>query len=248
MSGIGATPEPRDNRPGSEITRFLRASFVDPVPAPTPPSAAELRRRRVIVGVTLVLGAVLLGISINLDPGDRRFYLFTLALAATWTVGALVSGPIRLGRAHTRRGTLALPVVQPLVVGAALVSIFVIGALLVAQLPPLRAAVLDVLDHARFASLPAVAVLTVLTGIGEELFFRGALFAALPSRVAIVGSTVVYALTTIATGNGMLVFAAALLGLVAGLQRRVTGGVLAPIITHLAWSMSMLFLLPPLLH
>ena len=32
-----------------------------------------------------------------------------------------------------------------------------------------------------------------------------------------------------------------------GLQRRVTGGVLAPIITHLVWSLGRLLLLPPLL-
>ncbi|WP_307785203.1 hypothetical protein [Janibacter melonis] len=32
-----------------------------------------------------------------------------------------------------------------------------------------------------------------------------------------------------------------------GLQRRVTGGVLGPIITHLTWSLGMLFLLPPTL-
>ena len=42
----------------------------------------------------------------------------------------------------------------------------------------------------------------------------------------------------------MLVFAAAILGLVAGLQRRAGGGVLAPILTHVTWSMTMLLVLP----
>ena len=42
----------------------------------------------------------------------------------------------------------------------------------------------------------------------------------------------------------LLVFAAALLGVVLGLQRRVTGGVLAPMITHVTWSLSMLLVLP----
>jgi membrane protease YdiL (CAAX protease family) len=45
----------------------------------------------------------------------------------------------------------------------------------------------------------------------------------------------------------MLVFAATVLGILVGLQRRVTGGVLAPIVTHLTWSLSLLFILPPLL-
>ena len=35
-----------------------------------------------------------------------------------------------------------------------------------------------------------------------------------------------------------------MLGLIVGLQRRATGGILAPIITHLTWSVSMLYLLP----
>ena len=45
----------------------------------------------------------------------------------------------------------------------------------------------------------------------------------------------------------MLAFAAVLLGVLTGAQRRVTGGVLAPIITHILWSSAMLLLLPPLL-
>ena len=47
--------------------------------------------------------------------------------------------------------------------------------------------------------------------------------------------------------RAMLVFAAFLLGLVLGLQRRATGGVLAPIITHITWSTIMLFALPALI-
>ena len=50
-----------------------------------------------------------------------------------------------------------------------------------------------------------------------------------------------------ATGNVMLVFAAAVLGVLVGLQRRVSGGVLAPMLTHVTWSLGMLFILPPLM-
>jgi len=49
---------------------------------------------------------------------------------------------------------------------------------------------------------------------------------------------------TLATGNVMLAFAAVLLGLVVGLERRASGGVLAPILTHCTWSLAMLFALP----
>ena len=53
---------------------------------------------------------------------------------------------------------------------------------------------------------------------------------------------------TAASGIPLLVLAGLLLGLVTGLQRRVTGGILGPIITHLTWSMGMLFILPKLLE
>jgi ABC-type multidrug transport system permease subunit len=47
-----------------------------------------------------------------------------------------------------------------------------------------------------------------------------------------------------AYGIPLLVLAAVIVGLVVGLQRRVTGGILGPIVTHLTWSLGMLFLLP----
>jgi membrane protease YdiL (CAAX protease family) len=65
-------------------------------------------------------------------------------------------------------------------------------------------------------------------------------------RHAVVGSTLVYALVTMATGNVALVFAAAVLGLVVGLVREWSGGVLAPAITHMTWSLAMLLALPVL--
>jgi hypothetical protein len=45
----------------------------------------------------------------------------------------------------------------------------------------------------------------------------------------------------------MLVFAAAVLGVLVGMQRRVSGGVLAPMLTHVTWSTGMLLVLPPIM-
>jgi uncharacterized protein len=117
----------------------------------------------------------------------------------------------------------------------------------VARLPALREPVEDLLDHARLGSLALVAVITAVNGIAEELYFRGALYAAVGRRHAVLVTTVVYALTTVGAGIPLLVLAAGLLGLITSLQRRVTGGVLGPIITHLTWSLGMLFLLPGVL-
>jgi membrane protease YdiL (CAAX protease family) len=207
---------------------------------------SAFRRRRIVVGFTLLVGAALLGVSLNLEPGDDRFYVLTVLLAATWAVGTLVAGPVHLGWAHTRSATRhARPIVQPVALGLLAVGVFSAGAVIVAQVPLLRDQVDEVLDHARFASLPVVALITLVNGLAEEVFFRGALYAALRSR-QVLWSTLFYTLATVATANVMLIFAAAVLGLLVGLQRRVTGGVLGPMIIHVVWSMSMLFLLPVL--
>lgn len=196
--------------------------------------------------MTAVAGAVLLGYSLSLQPGDDRFYYATFGLAAVWAIGAFASGPLHLGWANTRAGgPLARPVVQPIAVGLFFVGVFALGALVVARVPVLTSAIDDVLDHARYASLWVLALITLVNGIAEELFFRGAVFAAIGVH-PVAWSTLLYAATTLASGNGMLVFAAVVLGSVVGMQRRVTGGVLAPIITHVTWSTSMLFVLPPL--
>ena len=87
---------------------------------------------------------------------------------------------------------------------------------MVREIGPLRDYTEGVLAHARYGSLPLLAVLTLLNGVTEEIFFRGALYAAIGARHPVLISTLVYALATVATGNPMLVFAAITLGLVLG--------------------------------
>lgn len=233
--------------PIGELTRFVRAALIVPVPRDHRISDEAFRRRRVVVGVTLVVGAVLLGWSLAITPGDPIFYLATVLLAVVWVAGAMLSGPLYRGRANARDGRQdALPIWQPLVLGVAALLVFTLGALIVIPIPFLRDSVNEVLDHARFGSLPIVALVTVMNGVAEETFFRGALYSAIGVRRPVIISTVVYGLTTIVTLNVMLVFSAVVLGVLLGLQRRVTGGVLAPIITHCVWSLGMLFVLPPL--
>lgn len=205
-----------------------------------------MRRRRAVVGVSLVVGASLLGLSLRIRPGDPAFYALTLALAANWAAGALLSGPLRLGRIRGSTGQVR-PVLQPIGIGLAAVAVFTVGALLVAEVEPLRASVDAVLDHARYGALPVIVLVTLANGLTEELFFRGALYDALGQRHPVALSTALYAMTTVVTGNVMLVFAATVLGLLVGLQRRVSGGVLAPVLTHLTWSLGMLLILPPLM-
>ncbi|HKX66159.1 MAG TPA: CPBP family intramembrane glutamic endopeptidase [Intrasporangium sp.] len=233
--------------PVAELRAFVDAALVRPVSDSMADPPGTRTRRRVVVGVTLVVGALVLAWALRIHPGDPLFYAATLALAAVWAAGAVLSGPLRLGRGHTRKGsTPGRPVVQSLALGALLLAVFLAGALVVARLPGLREPVDDLLDHARFGSLPVVLLITVLNGVAEELYFRGALYAALP-RHAVAVTTVLYALTTVGSGVPLLVLAATVVGLVTALQRRVTGGILGPVITHITWSIGMLLLLPPVL-
>jgi membrane protease YdiL (CAAX protease family) len=233
--------------PVAELRSFARAALLLPVARDHHESDAAFRRRRIVAVVTLVVGAVVLALALRITPGDPLFYAATLGLAAVWATGALLSGPLHLGRAHTRSGGAARPLVQSLTLGVVLLAVFLAGGLLVARIPALRDPVTTLLDHARLGSLALVAVITAVNGIAEELYFRGALYAAVGRRHPVLVTTVVYALTTVGAGIPLLVLAGALLGVLTGLQRRVTGGVLGPIIVHLTWSLGMLFLLPPVL-
>ena len=128
-------------------------------------------------------------------------------LAGIWLIGGLGSGPLHLGRISFR-GQLRRPVLTPIAIGLAAGAVFVLGALVVREISPLRAYTEHVLAHARQGSLVLVAVVTLLNGVAEETFFRGALFAALGDRRPVLASTGIYAVVTVATGNPMLVFAA----------------------------------------
>ncbi len=234
--------------PVAELRAFFRAALVQPVERDHREPDAAVRRRRVVAAVTLVVGAGALALALRIEPGNPLFYPATLGVATVWSVGAFASGRIYAGQAHTRAGGTGHPVLQASLLGVALLAVFLAGAALVARIPVLREPVEALLDHARYGTLWIVAVLTAVNGVAEELFFRGGLYSAVGRRHAVLVTTVVYALATVPTGVALLVFAAAVLGTLVGLQRRVTGGVVGPIVTHLTWSLGMLFLLPPALN
>ncbi|WP_431235433.1 CPBP family intramembrane glutamic endopeptidase [Mycolicibacterium psychrotolerans] len=207
------------------------------------PSA--IRRRRVAVCVVLVLGAVLLGLSLTRRPGDAAFYWLTMALAATWAFGARASGPVHLGCIRWR-GRNQRPVITGLAIGLLLGGIFVLGGLVTREIPPVAEAITRVLEYANHGSLLLIVVITLVNGLAEEMFFRGALYTALGAFHPVVISTLLYTIATCASGNWMLGFAAIILGTVCALERRATGGVLAPVLTHVVWGLIMVLALPPM--
>lgn len=227
--------------PGTALSRYRRAlSTGEMDTAPIRPS----RRRVVVVILTLLVGMTVNAWALRIPPGDVAFYFATALLGAVWLVGAFASGPIRVGREPYQPGR---PVLSSVLTAAALAVVFCLGALVVARIEPLREPVDALLDHASVGILPLVAALTAVNGIAEECFHRGAVYSATTRYRPVLASTLVYAGVTATAGIPLLVVAAVIVGLVTALQRRATGGVLGPIITHVTWSLVMVLALGPIL-
>ncbi|MGA8209865.1 MAG: CPBP family intramembrane glutamic endopeptidase [Nocardioidaceae bacterium] len=228
------------------VEAWLPMPITHVVPVRHQESAAVVRRRRWVVGGTSLLGAGLLGVSLSARPGSTRFYVTTLATAGTWVVGGVLSGPLHLGWIESRDQRLRRPAVVPVATGAAAFTFFYGCALVARRIPFLDRAIGRVLAFAEQGSGPLVLLSTCANGLGEEVFFRGAMYAALPHDRAVLGSTGVYVATTVATRNPSLVLAATVMGGLFALQRRASGGLQAPLLTHLTWSTLMIRYLPPL--
>jgi membrane protease YdiL (CAAX protease family) len=102
-----------------------------------------------------------------------------------------------------------------------------------------------VLEFANYGPLALVVFITVINGVAEEMFFRGALYSALGKYYPVAVSTLVYAVAVSAAGNPMLGFAGVVLGAICAYERRMTGGVLAPMLTHFFWGLVLVLALPP---
>jgi hypothetical protein len=230
------------NRPSG---RPLSTRLIDKAPRDHRETGTAFRRRRRVVGAASVAGAGLLGLSLSTRPDSPEFYGLTLGVAATWLGGGAASGPLHLGwmpgdSAYRR------PVVVPILLGAGAFAAFYAAALAARRVPPLRRAVASVLRYAEQGSGPLVLLTTLANGAAEEVFFRGALYAAVGSRCPVAKSTAVYALATTTTGNPALVLASVPMGVLFALQRRATGGIQAPLLTHVTWSALMVRYLPQL--
>jgi len=213
------------------------------VPHHEPPSV--IRRRRIIVVVVLIIGATLLGVSLTRTPGSTSFYWLTVALAVVWSAGARASGPLHIGSVKFR-GRNRRPVLTGTAIGVLLGGVFIVGGLVAREIGPVRDYIVEVLNYANYGALWLVVLITVVNGLAEEMFFRGALYSSLGRFHPEIVSTIVYAVAVSAAGNPMLGFAGIILGGVCAYERRITGGVLAPMLTHFFWGLVMVLALPPM--
>jgi len=205
--------------------------------------ARTVRRRRMVVVATAVVGAALLGGTLAAPQASGLFYRLGLLVAATWLAGSLLSGPLHLGRGGGGASG-GRQIVAPALVGVVLFLAFAAAALVAQRIPFLAGAVERVLAKADAGPRGYVLGVALANAVAEEVFFRGALHSALGRHRAAVWATVLYVLVTVATLNVALVVAAIVMGVVFTAEREATRGVLAPIVTHVTWSTLVLFLLP----
>jgi membrane protease YdiL (CAAX protease family) len=162
-----------------------------------------------------------------------------------WIFGAFASGPLHLGGINWR-GRNQRPVISGVTIGLLLGGIFLLGGLIAREIPAVAALIVRVLQFESQGTVLFVVVITLVNGVAEEVFFRGALYTALGRFHPVAISTILYACVSLASGNPMLGFAAIILGTVCALERRASGGVLAPVLTHFAWGLIIVLALPPL--
>lgn len=224
----------------------LLSGLTEKVPRDHREADAAFARRRRVVGAVSVAGAGLLGISLSTRPGSKAFYVTTLGVAGTWIIGGVASGPLHLGHERSRDATLRRPVITPIATGGVAFLLFYGCAIGVRHIPVLDHGVRAALRFAEEGSSPLVLLTTLTNGLGEEVFFRGALYAAVGDKHPVAVSTGIYTLATTTSRNPALVLAALVMGTLFGLQRRASGGIQAPILTHLTWAWLMLRYLPPL--
>ncbi len=226
-------------RPVGPVLGAARSLLGPPESQPSREAAPLQQRRLAVVVATLLVGSVLLGIALHEPAGSDAFIVLAAVLAGVWLIGGLLAGPLHLGRRDGRR-----VVVPAVVLGALAFAVFAIGALVVSGIGPLHDAVNDVVQRSDVGSRPLIVGITIVNGIAEEVFFRGAFYRLLAPRYAWVWTTVCYIAVTAAAGNVMLVLAGGLMGALFALERRATGGVLASALTHVTWSTMVIFLLP----
>ena len=206
---------------------------------------AIAHRERLVAAVAFT-GTGLLGASLATEPDSTEFYALTFAVAGTWLVGGLASNPPHLRPVGTDDHSCRRLMMMPILTGAVAFGAFFGAALVARRIPVLNEALTSVLSYADRGSDPWVLATTLANGVAEEVFFRGALFTALGVQNPVLASTAVYMLTTSATRNPALVFASGVMGWLFAAQRRASGGIQAPILTHVTWSALMLRYIPSL--
>jgi membrane protease YdiL (CAAX protease family) len=188
---------------------------------------------RIVVAVTLIAGGILVATTIRAEQSTAQFVVAGLSLAGVWVLGFLAARRFR----HEPVEHAIRHAVIGVAIGLAMFVAFVAIAWAARRLEVLDEPIDGILRTADARTRTWLLVVAVVNGVAEELFFRGALVDALPSRYAASGSTVIYVAVTSAGGNVALALAALVLGTVFVAARLRTRSLVTPIAAHVTWSL-----------
>lgn len=200
--------------------------------------AVHSRPTRVAVAA-LLIGAVLLGVTLNVRDGSWQFYVAGFTMATTWIGAHVVAGTtLRRDWRTTLDATIGV------VVGCGMFGVFAAGSWALHRLDLFAGAIDELLRTADSSRLGWVLTLAWVNAVAEELFFRGTLIQAARRCVPLVVAVLPYVAATVPSGNPALVLAVAIMGTVFAVLRIRTGTLTASIATHLTWSTLMIRAFP----
>lgn len=205
--------------------------------------------------IFLGLGSALLGLAFVWANTPPLFLLSSGLVAATWFAGGFVlirqAGPRDAalaqpssasrdgkgpGHQRPRWGWVALT-------AAGTVLFFLAGTWVLSQIPLTAAFVETAVVSASWTPLWLTVIVALVTGWGEETFFRGGLPRAWGRRGQ-AWSLLAYTVSTLFTGNAVLVLAAPILGGICQVVYNRTGRLAAACLVHSAFSLGVVGLVP----
>jgi membrane protease YdiL (CAAX protease family) len=192
--------------------------------------------------VALIITWALIGLSTR--DTSPYFAIGAVGLAASLVCVVVGGRGFVLGAGFSSRSALV-----GLAFGVVLVALSHAGYAVLSSTLDLRDAARE-LYHRAYVPPGPIAGLPFLIAavVGEEVLFRGALFALVAERtglaVACIASTTGYAIVEMGMGSVLLTAVAIALGMVLAIARALTGGVLIPLVAHAVWDVGILIAFP----
>ena len=177
------------------------------------------------------------------NPWLTNFSVATMAVGCS----LFVLGERRKQLFHATARQLAGATIAGLVLVAATHTLYAVGT---SVTPALSVSVAQLYEgvHNRMPNIVLTIPLVVAVVLAEEMVWRGLAFDLMQRRLsprsAVLAATIFYALPQVIGGTWLLVLAALLLGLFLTIQRLVTKNLLAPVVTHAIWSISVFVIVP----
>jgi len=190
------------------------------------------------VTLNLIVGTVIAAGAWGAMFVPRRDGFWTRAFLAAMAIGifALAAEPAVIGQLFDRRHW-AGDVVVGILGGGALYGVFWVGEQALVIIAPKLAAEVGDLYTVRGRTRPgAIPVVVAIAGAGEELFFRGLL----QRQAGVAVGLAIYGAVHLWERKVVLVVAALVGGVWWGVLLAWTGGLIAPVVSHVLWGLAII--------